>query len=121
MTKAHSFKNAQFVKSAATAKGYPKLVDKHGKPTTCEDCQGTGFVGRIGIFEIIAINDQLRTVITQSESLPEIARQFRGAKMLYLQEQALRRVIDGTTAINEMVKVFSASKRRKRQRPDQKT
>ncbi|MHC4489832.1 MAG: GspE/PulE family protein [Planctomycetota bacterium] len=86
------------------------LVDKHGKSSTCDNCQGTGFFGRTGVFEIITINDGLRNVIKQSKSLSEIATQFRRAKMLYLQEQALRKVISGTTAINEMIRALSTSK-----------
>jgi len=84
--------------------------DKHGKPSTCEHCQGTGFYGRTAVFEIITINDELRTVIKKSKSLPEIGSHFRRAKMLYLQEQILRKVIAGTVAINEMIRVLSTSK-----------
>jgi type II secretory ATPase GspE/PulE/Tfp pilus assembly ATPase PilB-like protein len=83
--------------------------DKRGKAITCEKCQGTGYVGRMGVFEIIRINDQLRRSIL-SLKLPEIARQFRNAKMLYLQEQMLKRVLAGTTSINEMIRVLSRQK-----------
>ena len=93
--------------------------DKHGKPIVCENCQGTGFVGRTGVFEIITLNDQLRETIKQSKSLSEIGMQFRGAKMLYLQEQALRKVVSGTTAINEVIRVLSASKKREAKKPEQ--
>ncbi len=86
------------------------LIDKHGKSSTCDNCQGTGFFGRTGVFEIITINDELRKVIKQSKSLSEIATQFRRAKMLYLQEQALRKVISGKTAINEMIRALTTSK-----------
>jgi len=92
--------------------------DKRGKPSTCENCQGTGFVGRMGVFEIITINDELRKSIRESKSFSEISTQFKRAKMLYVQEQALRRVISGTTAINEMIRVFSTSKKRKARRPE---
>ncbi|MHC4204713.1 MAG: ATPase, T2SS/T4P/T4SS family [Planctomycetota bacterium] len=84
--------------------------DKHGKPLTCEHCQGTGHYGRTGVFEIITLNNELRKVVNKSKSLPEIGTQFRRAKMLYLQEQALRKVIAGKVAINEMIRVLSASK-----------
>jgi type II secretory ATPase GspE/PulE/Tfp pilus assembly ATPase PilB-like protein len=93
--------------------------DKRGKPSTCEDCQGTGFVGRMGVFEIIMINDELRNAIRQSSSLSEISTHFRRAKMLYLQEQALRRVVGGTTAINEMVRVLAKSKKNTK-KPEQR-
>lgn len=84
--------------------------DKHGKAVTCENCQGTGYVGRMGVFEIIRINDQLRRSILNLKSLSEIARQFRNAKMLYLQEQMLKKVLAGTTSVNEMVRVLSKQK-----------
>jgi type II secretory ATPase GspE/PulE/Tfp pilus assembly ATPase PilB-like protein len=87
--------------------------DKHGKPSTCEHCQGTGYFGRTAVFEIITMNDDLRKVIKQSKSLPEIGTQFRRAKMLYLQEQTLRKVITGKIAINEMIRVLSTSKTKK--------
>jgi type II secretory ATPase GspE/PulE/Tfp pilus assembly ATPase PilB-like protein len=90
--------------------------DKHGKPSTCEHCQGTGYLGRTAVYEIIALNDDLRKVIKISKSLPEIGTQFRRAKMLYLQEQTLRKVIAGKIAINEMIRVLSTSKTKK---PDQ--
>jgi len=87
--------------------------DKRGKSVTCENCHGTGFVGRMGVFEIIIIDDDLRKAIRESKSLSEISTQFRRAKMLYLHEQALRKVVGGTTAINEMVRVFSTPKNQK--------
>ncbi|MDD5063344.1 MAG: ATPase, T2SS/T4P/T4SS family [Phycisphaerae bacterium] len=93
--------------------------DKRGRPSTCENCQGTGFVGRMGVFEIIMMNDELRNVIKQSKSLSEISTAFRRAKMLYLQQQALRRVIAGTTAIDEMIRVLAASEKSKTTKPEQ--
>jgi type II secretory ATPase GspE/PulE/Tfp pilus assembly ATPase PilB-like protein len=92
--------------------------NKRGRPSTCENCQGTGFVGRMGVFETIIINDELKNVIRQLKSLAEISTQFRRAKMLYLQEQALRRVIAGTTAIDEMVRALSTSEKQKTKKPE---
>ncbi len=86
------------------------VYDKHGKPQTCENCQGTGFVGRTAVFESIVLNDELKKSVKELKSLAEISRQFRNARMLFLQEQTLKKVIAGTTAINEMVRVFSKPK-----------
>ena len=94
--------------------------DKHGKPSTCETCQGTGHFGRTGVFELITMNDELRKVIRRSKYLPEISTQFRRAKMLYLQEQALRKVIAGTVTINEMIRVLSTPKARKQNQQSRK-
>ncbi|MCP4263389.1 MAG: Flp pilus assembly complex ATPase component [Planctomycetes bacterium] len=89
------------------------IYDKRGKGSTCEKCQGTGYFGRIGVFEMITLNNELRKSLIQTRSLPEIGTQFRRAKMLYLQEQSLRRVINGTVAINEMIRVLSTGKAKK--------
>ena len=93
--------------------------DKHGKPSTCEHCQGTGFYGRTGVFELVTLNDELRNVIYRSKSLPEIGTQFRRAKMLYLQEQCLRKVIAGSISINEMIRVLSPAKSKKQNQKNQ--
>lgn len=82
-----------------------------GKPVTCEKCQGTGFFGRIGIFELITIDEQLRSAVKTAKSLSEVAAKFRSAKIPSLQEQALKNVLQGKTSINEMVRVFSGSKK----------
>jgi len=88
-----------------------EVFDKRGKPSMCEDCQGTGFIGRTGVFEMILLDDDLRKAVKTVKQLPELGVQFRKAKMLYMQEQALRKVIAGTTAINEMLRVLAPAKK----------
>lgn len=89
------------------------IYDKKGKPLPCENCQETGYFGRMAIFETIIIDEHLRKAIKQSKSTAEVGTELRRAKMLYLQEQALMRVIAGTTSINEMVRVLSKQKDQK--------
>lgn len=89
--------------------------DKHGRPIVCENCQGTGYVGRTGVFETVMINDDLREALSKSDSLQEIAVRFRRAGMLYLQEQAIRKVAQGTTSVNEVIREFSAVKKSRKQ------
>ena len=86
------------------------VYDKRGKPSPCDDCQETGFLGRTSVFEMIMINKDLRQAIIRAKSLSDISTEFRRAKMLYLQEQALRRVVNGQTSINEMIRVLSPPK-----------
>jgi type II secretory ATPase GspE/PulE/Tfp pilus assembly ATPase PilB-like protein len=75
----------------------------------------------MGVFEIIMMTDELRNVVRQSKTLAEISTEFRRAKMLYLQEQALRKVLAGTTSIDEMVRVLSSSKEKKGERAETKS
>jgi len=89
-----------------------EVYDKRGKASTCEMCQGTGFVGRTAVFEVIVFDDELKKAIRTVKQLPEIGMEFRRrAKMLYLQEQALRKAIAGTTAINEVLHVLASGKK----------
>jgi type II secretory ATPase GspE/PulE/Tfp pilus assembly ATPase PilB-like protein len=88
-----------------------EVYDKRGKPMTCETCQGTGYVGRTGVFETVFLDDELRKAVRTVKQLPELGMQFRRAKMLYLQEQALRKTIAGTTAINEVLRVLASAKK----------
>jgi len=81
--------------------------DKHGKPVVCEKCQGTGFFGRIGLFETICINDKLREVIRKAKSPKEVASAFRRSGMLYMQEQSIKKVAAGVTSINEVIRSFA--------------
>jgi type II secretory ATPase GspE/PulE/Tfp pilus assembly ATPase PilB-like protein len=97
------------------------VYDKHGKPRPCDTCQEAGYVGRMGVFETIMFNDALKKAIMQSKTLGEVNAKFRSVRMLYLQEQALRKIIEGQTAVNEMVRVFTpAEPRQKAQPPEQK-
>ena len=89
------------------------VYDKRGKPSPCQNCQETGYYGRMAIFETVFFNEELRRAIKQAKSLPDIATELRRAKMLYLQEQGLLKVIAGVTSINEMVRILSKSKEQK--------
>ena len=94
--------------------------DKHGKPLLCENCQGTGFLGRTGIFETIVLNDELKAAIKQAKSLQEISSHFRRAGMLYMQEQSIKRVAQGVTSINEVIREFSTQQKQVKKRKMEK-
>lgn len=81
--------------------------DKHGKPIVCEHCQGTGFYGRVGLFETIRIDDELRKIIRKAKSAQDYVAAFRRAGMLYIQEQSIKKVSTGETCINEVIRNFS--------------
>jgi type II secretory ATPase GspE/PulE/Tfp pilus assembly ATPase PilB-like protein len=89
------------------------VYDKRGKASPCDICQETGYFGRMCIFETIILNEKLRNAVKQAKSLSDVGTELRRAKMLYLQEQGLARVISGITSINEMVRVLSKAKDQK--------
>ncbi|HKQ49037.1 MAG TPA: ATPase, T2SS/T4P/T4SS family [Phycisphaerae bacterium] len=80
-------------------------VDKQGNPILCAVCQGTGYLGRTGVFELLIIDDELRARISKGDSLAVVKAEARKKGMLYLQEVALHKVYDGITSINEVLRV----------------
>lgn len=81
------------------------LTDEKGNPITCPTCRGTGYYGRTGAFELMEVTDEIRELVAGNASLSRIKAACRKNKMLYLQEQALRKVIDGVTGIDEVIRV----------------
>lgn len=80
-------------------------VDKQGNPILCSVCQGAGYLGRTGVFEILLLDDDLRDHIAKGTPLPTIKVEARKKGMLYLQEVALHKVYEGETSINEVLRV----------------
>ncbi len=68
-------------------------------------CAGTGFKGRVAVYEILVIDDDIREIIASgyfSEvSLREVARE-KG--MLSLRQEGLRRALEGITTIEEVLR-----------------
>jgi type II secretory ATPase GspE/PulE/Tfp pilus assembly ATPase PilB-like protein len=89
------------------------VYDKRGKPTPCQTCHEIGYFGRTCAFEIIIFNNELRKALLEAKSFQELATHFRRARMKYLQEQILEKVLDGTTSVNEMIRVLAGPKQAK--------
>ena len=73
--------------------------------TGCRDCRGTGFRGRIGIFEMLRMNDEIRALIL--ERAPDL-RLFEAARrggLTSLREECLGLVSRGETTLEEVLRV----------------
>ena len=69
----------------------------------CEKCRQTGYKGRVGIFELMALDDELRDLISRSPSLLELRRAARAAGMRDLREDGLKKAAAGMTTIEEIM------------------
>lgn len=87
------------------------LVDAKGQPYICPTCQGAGYLGRTAAFEVLAMNDELRALVASDANLSKLQAACRKGKMLYLQEQALRKVIEGVTSVQEVIRVTQQAKK----------
>jgi type IV pilus assembly protein PilB len=70
----------------------------------CDNCNKTGYRGRMGIFEIMAFTDELRNLIMNHASTNVLRASAKKAGMRMLRENGLAAIYDGTTTIDEVVK-----------------
>lgn len=85
--------------------------DRRGREIVCQHCQGTGYTGRTGIFEVLVVDSAIRKLIVEGAPMNRIKAQCRKSKMYYLQEEGLLRVIDGTTSMNEILRCLRANEK----------
>jgi general secretion pathway protein E len=82
-----------------------KLVLYHAKG--CSECNGTGYKGRHGIYEIIEIDEQLKTLIHNEEG--ELAmEQYARTQCKSIQQDGLHKVLKGETTLEEVLRVSKA-------------
>jgi type IV pilus assembly protein PilB len=71
----------------------------------CRACGGTGYKGRVGIYEVLAVNDELRSMIAANAPSDEIGRAARRGGMRSLAEDAARKATLGQTSLEEALRV----------------
>jgi type II secretory ATPase GspE/PulE/Tfp pilus assembly ATPase PilB-like protein len=72
-------------------------------PTGCEKCRGNGYRGRMGIFELFNIDDEVRSLINTEQSTNQLRRRARELGMRTLREDGIRKVLAGITSAEEVV------------------
>jgi len=71
----------------------------------CIECNGTGYLGRMAIAELLAVSDNIRELILDRRSAAEIKRAAKAEGMRFLRESALQKVFAGETTLREINKV----------------
>jgi type IV pilus assembly protein PilB len=70
----------------------------------CDRCNNTGHRGRMGIFELVIVNDEIRDMISSGASTDQLRSTCRKQGMTTLRESGLRALFDGRTSIEEIVR-----------------
>jgi type II secretory ATPase GspE/PulE/Tfp pilus assembly ATPase PilB-like protein len=73
--------------------------------TGCDECRGTGYRGRLGIYELFEINEDVRSLILKRASSPEIRRHAVAAGMVTLRDDGWRKACEGVTTVEEILRV----------------
>jgi type IV pilus assembly protein PilB len=71
----------------------------------CDACRRSGYVGRAGIFELMVIDDGFRDMIHTDTSVSNMRRAFRDSGRDTLFDDGIKKVIQGTTTIEEVLRV----------------
>lgn len=71
----------------------------------CPKCRGTGYSGRIGIHEYLPYNQKIKELVLQKSSSAELEKASRALGMKDLQEDALLKVVEGYTSLEEALRL----------------
>ncbi len=73
----------------------------------CNDCRGTGYKGRDGIFELMNVSDNIRKLIGDGADTLTLTNQARSEGMLSLREGAIKKMLEGVTTYEEVISITS--------------
>ncbi|HEY1339922.1 MAG TPA: GspE/PulE family protein [Bryobacteraceae bacterium] len=71
----------------------------------CEECNGSGYRSRVGIFEMMELNDEIRRLIMQGEDASVLTSAARKNGMRNLREDGWKKVREGLTSVEEVMRV----------------
>jgi type IV pilus assembly protein PilB len=74
------------------------------KGAGCQTCNNTGYKGRVGLYEVMEITDGLRELILCGASSLELKKKAEDDGMINLRQSGLRKIKDGTTTVEEVVR-----------------
>jgi type IV pilus assembly protein PilB len=80
----------------------PKTIDKLYRPVGCDKCHGLGFKGRIGIFEVLTISENIEKLILEMGSEREIAQTALEDGMITMAQDGILKAIEGLTSMEEV-------------------
>jgi type IV pilus assembly protein PilB len=78
------------------------IAPMHG--AGCEKCNGTGYKGRVGLYEVMDVSESLKELILVGASGLELRRKATEEGMLTLRQSGLRKIKEGVTTIEEVLR-----------------
>jgi type IV pilus assembly protein PilB len=75
-----------------------------GRGRGCERCGNTGYKGRVGLFEVMDMSDELRRLVLDNAPVSELRRVAIAEGMVTLRQSGLRKVREGVTTLEEVVR-----------------
>ena len=70
-----------------------------------EDCGNTGYLGRVGIFEVLPVTEKISRLILQRAAASDIEKQAREEGMITLKQDGYLKALEGVTSVEEVLRV----------------
>jgi len=78
------------------------------EPVGCAHCQHTGYRGRVGIYEVIPVDEELRQAVVDGAGHPQLLRMAKARGVRMLREDGLLKAWQGVTSVEEVLRVTGA-------------
>lgn len=75
------------------------------KGTGCSECSDTGYLGRVGIFEVLRVTPAINKLILNQATADEITNQARADGMISMKQDGFLKALDGITTVEEVLRV----------------
>lgn len=81
------------------------ISPKFYKGTGCSECGNSGYLGRIGVFEVLPVSEKISRLILERASASEIEKQAREEGMVTMKQDGYLKVLEGITTVEEVLRV----------------
>jgi type IV pilus assembly protein PilB len=98
----HKYTDPELAAQGTNLESLKKLTFMKG--SGCDSCSGTGYKGRAGLYEVMALSPELRRMILRGASVAEIRDQAVSEGMLTLRMDGMKKIERGVTTLEEVVK-----------------
>jgi type II secretory ATPase GspE/PulE/Tfp pilus assembly ATPase PilB-like protein len=75
----------------------------------CDFCRGTGYRGRIGVFELLVMNDRRRALVLGGASSEQLRAAAQESGMRLLRHDGIQKALEGITTVDELVRAVFVS------------
>jgi len=75
------------------------------RPVGCNECANTGYQGRMGIYELMPVDDKIRQLISKNVDAGQIRKAAKENGVKFLRHDGAQKVLQGSTSIEEVLRV----------------
>lgn len=101
----HTLNDADWAAIREPGEALPEPLNVHA-PVGCLECRRTGYLGRVGLYELLPVTPRLRTLIRPDTELASFSQAARGEGLRTLRRTGLEKVAAGLTTIEEVLSVL---------------